>query len=54
MRKLAILFTLIAIPAQAETQFFYGNQGQDIGSSQSAGTSKFYYDASGNNVATSL
>ena len=54
MKKIAILLTMIAMPAQAETQFFYGNQGQDIGSSQSAGTSKFYYDANGNNVATSL
>lgn len=56
MRKLALTFllTLIALPTQAETQYFYGSDGQNIGSSQSAGTSKFYYDASGNNVATSL
>jgi YD repeat-containing protein len=54
MKRIAILFTLISLPAQAETQFFYGNQGQNIGSSQSAGTSKFYYDAEGNNLATSM
>ena len=54
MRKLAILFTLMVMPAQAETQFFYGDQGQNIGSSQSSGTRLFYYDAVGNNLATSM
>jgi YD repeat-containing protein len=54
MLKLFTLLTLVALPAQAETTYFYGNDGQNIGSAMSAGNSTFYYDAQGNNVGTAL
>ncbi len=54
MRKLIIALTMLTTPAMAETVLFYGDNGQDIGMAQSAGTSAFYYDRDGNNVGTSL
>ena len=54
MRKLVIALTMLTTPAMAETMYFYGDNGQDIGMAQSAGTSAFYYDRDGNNVGTSL
>ena len=54
MRKLVILLTVLSTPAMAETMNYYGDEGQLIGSAQSAGSSAFYYDRDGNNVGTSL
>lgn len=54
MGKVLIALAMLTTPAMAETMYFYGDNGQDIGMAQSAGSSAFYYDRDGNNVGTSL
>jgi YD repeat-containing protein len=56
MRYITILLaTLAAAPALAQTQQFYGSDGDYLGSSMPSGpNARQYYDGQGNHAATTM
>jgi YD repeat-containing protein len=54
MRKALLVLAFISTGALAQTQYFYGSQGQSLGTAMQSGNTTYYYGAQGQSQGTAM
>ena len=54
MKNIMIIFTLLSANAFAQTQYYYGPQGQAQGTANQSGNTTYYYGPEGQSQGTAI